>query len=464
MIRAPDAVRAALARVQALAVRAGAPRVLSVALRQRGCDPLAFVAALALGRPYFLIERPEAGEVVAGVGTELLATAQGAARFSAAKSAVEGFFAELTVIGSVPAAFAVPRAFARFTFFEDPVPEEPFPPATVYLPRLQLIRHGELGVLAVNVGIDPHADIDPLVERLRADLALLAGFAAAAQPPAVDRSSPDRESLFVSSIDGYRAGVAAAVEAMERGEFEKLVLAAHRDLRAPRPFDLMRTVARLQSNYPECTTFASTNARGVCFVGASPERLVRVGSTDVDSDALAGSIARGGDAREDDDLARALLASETYRHEHQIVVDAIRRRFGDLGMRPGAPSIPRTKRLRNIQHLHTPISAARPPGLHVLDAVAALHPTPAVGSEPREVARAELRRYERFARGAYAAPVGWIDSGGRGEFVVAIRSALVDGASARLFAGNGIVVESDPDREVDEVERKFRAMFDALQW
>ena len=118
--------------------------------------------------------------------------------------------------------------------------------------------------------------------------------------------------------------------------------------------------------------------------------------------------------------------------------------------------------LANVQHLHLPISATLPAGVHILDLVARLHPTPAVGGSPRAAALAALARLETFARGLYAGPQGWVDHRGGGEFFVGIRSALVDGCTATVYAGAGIVAGSTPEKEFAETELKFKALIEAL--
>jgi menaquinone-specific isochorismate synthase len=119
--------------------------------------------------------------------------------------------------------------------------------------------------------------------------------------------------------------------------------------------------------------------------------------------------------------------------------------------------------LPNVQHLWSPVSAGLPPEMHLLDVFAMLHPTPAVGGQPREAARPDIARLERFDRGLYAGAVGWFDHTGDGEFVVAIRSALMDGAQARLFAGAGIVEGSVPAEEKAETDLKLAALLQALR-
>jgi menaquinone-specific isochorismate synthase len=145
------------------------------------------------------------------------------------------------------------------------------------------------------------------------------------------------------------------------------------------------------------------------------------------------------------------------------VLDSIRRRLAPLGLSLEFPEEPSLRKLANVQHLHTPVRARLPETVRPLDVLARLHPTPAVGGSPREAAVARIRALEGFPRGLYAGALGWLNARGGGEFFVGLRSALVDGATAKLFAGAGIVAGSSPDVELAETELKFRAMQDALQ-
>ena len=199
-----------------------------------------------------------------------------------------------------------------------------------------------------------------------------------------------------------------------------------------------------------------------CFLGASPERLVRLRHGAVRATCLAGSIARGANAEQDQLLGAELLASAKDRAEHEFVVHAICTALADIcadQMSAGPLSL---MKLRNVQHLFTPIVGRVAVGCDILGMVARLHPTPAMGGVPREPALEIIRRFEGMDRGWYASPVGWVDARGEGEFAVAIRSALLHGAEATLFAGCGIVAGSDPEREYVESCLKLRPVLAAL--
>jgi menaquinone-specific isochorismate synthase len=188
------------------------------------------------------------------------------------------------------------------------------------------------------------------------------------------------------------------------------------------------------------------------FVGATPERLVARRGLSVASEALAGSAAR----------SEALLASRKDLGEHGFVVREIARRLRPLCRSLTVGERPDVRELRHVLHLHTPIEGVLAEPTHVLELVEALHPTPAVAGVPTDGALAWIAARESAPRGWYAGPVGWLDGDGDGEFAVALRSGVVDGARAWLYAGAGIVRDSDPRAEYDELELKQRALAAAL--
>jgi menaquinone-specific isochorismate synthase len=198
------------------------------------------------------------------------------------------------------------------------------------------------------------------------------------------------------------------------------------------------------------------------FFGATPERLVRLRGRTVSTGALAGTTGRGDTPAEDEWLANELLGDGKNAHEHEIVADAIREQLAPFAssIATGERSV---RRLATVQHLETPVTAELADDEHVLSLVEALHPTPAVGGLPPKRALKTIRETEPFERGWYAAPIGWFDAAGYGSFAVALRSAVAAGNEATLFAGVGIVADSDPDAEWDEVQLKYRPMLDELE-
>ncbi len=253
----------------------------------------------------------------------------------------------------------------------------------------------------------------------------------------------------------------ALTRAIEAGSVEKVVLARELALQAHGNFDETAALARLREEYPGCTIFAFRQG-GACFMGATPERLVRVEGRKVRATCLAGSARRGTDQQDDEAVGSALRADGKERREHQHVVGMIAEALMPLCRDIDIPSEPVLMRIANVQHLFTPMEGTLSGDVGVLDLVERLHPTPAVGGMPRAEALRAIGEREHFDRGWYAGPVGWVAANGDGEFAVALRSALVTGSEARLFAGCGIVAGSDPQREYEESSLKLRPMLWAL--
>jgi isochorismate synthase len=272
-------------------------------------------------------------------------------------------------------------------------------------------------------------------------------------PLAVSASQPDHETW--SRLAGMYAG------AVGRGRIDKVVLARRVDLRSPVALDVPNALRRLAASAPESSIYAFRRG-GTTFLGATPERLVRTEGRSFRTVALAGTIRRGSSAEEDAALAAELLASDKNREEQRIVVAAIRDLLSPIAEAMEVDPRPGVMTLRFAQHLLTEITGTLPAGHGLLSVAGLLHPTPAVGGEPREVALAMIDEQEGFERGWYAGPVGWLSAGGDGELCVALRCGIVDRTRATLFAGCGIVADSDPEAEWEESRIKLRAIVSAL--
>ena len=161
-------------------------------------------------------------------------------------------------------------------------------------------------------------------------------------------------------------------------------------------------------------------------------------------------------------MAGRFLNDPKERHEHALVVETLRERLEPLTSELSVPDEPQILKLSNVLHLHTPIEGRLKAKSGVLPVIEKLHPTPAMGGKPRDLALDFIRKAEPVPRGWYAAPIGWIDSDLDGTFGVAIRSAVSQDKRVWLYAGVGIVADSQPQREWDETALKFRPMLGAL--
>ncbi len=265
--------------------------------------------------------------------------------------------------------------------------------------------------------------------------------------------------------------VTSLLHTLETTELNKVVLARALDVQLDGAFnghrnistvDALSSLQTLRQCHSDCYLFATQNDRGQTFLCASPEKLVSTQGNYLATEAIAGSAPRGRTPADDARYANALLNNRKERYEHQLVVDFISQQLAALGLEIQRSPVPCLLPLSTIQHLQTPIVGTLPAHLHPLDLVAALHPTPAVAGVPRDRACALIQQHESFERSLYAAPIGWIDAQGDSEFLVGIRSALLDGNTVRLYAGAGIVQGSNPQQELAEIELKLRSLYSTL--
>lgn len=252
------------------------------------------------------------------------------------------------------------------------------------------------------------------------------------------------------SAPAHMRAVATAVGRIRSGHLSKVVLARDLLAIADQPIDARILLRRLADRFPSCYTFACAG-----LVGATPELLVRRRGGRIESLVLAGTMPR--------DDAAALYASAKDREEHTYVTDMVRAALAPLCRELTMPDDPELLRLSNLVHLATPVRGRLGEQRSVLDVVAALHPTPAVGGTPTDTALDAIRELEAMDRRRYAGPVGWIDARGDGEWAIALRCAEIEGTQARLYAGGGIVAGSDPAAELAEVQTKFHVMRCALE-
>lgn len=267
----------------------------------------------------------------------------------------------------------------------------------------------------------------------------------------------------------FHMRVQQALAELRAERLEKVVVARYEDIDLPRPPHIRQVLEELMREGPDCTTFGIARG-GTWFVGATPERLATVEGRTVEAMALAGSAGRGLSEGEDRALSHGLLGSTKDLYEHIVVVNAIKKALKASCSRVEKPPAPGLLRLNGIQHLWTPIRARLREGLGLLEVVADLHPTPAVGGDPREAALNWIRTTEGWDRGFYGGPLGYVDGEGQGAFVVALRCGLIhlspqgrEGEWARLFAGSGIVAGSEPEREWQETELKLATMRRVLE-
>jgi len=433
-------------------------------------DPLAlFAAARELDLEAALWHQPAAGFALVGIGRAWAVETDGPDRFGHAAAAWAALTAGLVQPGDLPRG-AGPVLVGGFGFSSGR-PVDPawagFGAASLVLPALTWARTsaGAFQTEAVVVGDAAEAGRDGRGERLPRLDDLVARARTLAPAPGAIAARPVGARLAEVGGRPNRAAwdrlVGLYAGAVGRGRLDKVVLARRVELRAPTELDVPNALRRLAAAAPESTVFAF--ARGErTFLGATPERLVRTEGREFATVALAGSIRRGADAAEDGTLAAELLSSEKEREEHGVVVEMLRASLAPLCETLELDRAPGVMTLHHVQHLVTEVRGRLHERAGILALAGVLHPTPAVGGEPRGLALELIAEHEGFERGWYAGPIGWVDIAGDGELAVALRSGLVAGTCATLFAGCGIVADSDPDREWEESRVKLRTVAGAL--
>ncbi|MFY9265263.1 MAG: isochorismate synthase [Solirubrobacterales bacterium] len=438
---------------------------------------------------------------LASLGVAVRVQACGTDRFTriAEKCAAALDAAEVDDLADDPGAPAGAGAawIGGFSFHQDGPHSDAWramPAADFILPSVAIVRHGgecPVARLTVNVHVAPDdhaadllAQVESLVDRLGLNESegasgLSGGLEHSSKrsceleikpeptrdlESAAERSPPFDIAASVAATataEHYQQAVERATEMIAAGELEKIVLAREVLLRRREPIDVVAALRELRERFPQCTTFA-LGYPATTFLGSSPELLIRREGRRASTMALAGSASRGDDAEQDERLGAKLLESVKDNREHAIVVRRIERTLGRLSAWVAVGERPELVKVKNIQHLATPIRAQLTEPRPAIELAGMLHPTPAVGGEPWSVAGPAIKSLEGFDRGWYAGGVGWMDQLEDGEFHVALRSALIDGSSARLFAGAGIVADSDPATELAETETKLDALLPVL--
>ncbi len=436
-------------------------QIASIALEIDLVDPL--VALDKLSQPNdlnFYWENQGKQEVIAAIGAVLQIKINGRKRFQKAEDFIKKATDNINIFAVKNLPFAKPHFFCGFGFFDDHIQANyPFPEATIFLPRWQIKLKAEQCILTVNIIIDQNTNIVQTLQSFWNNVEAINSLKYSSLSSYI--LEPQFKRKHVTKLDNFRESVLSALASIHSNRLSKIVLANALDVTSNHKFNLLQSLQKLRQLHPNCYIFSTSNGKGQNFIGASPERLICIQERQLITDALAGSAPRGKTSTEDAANANLLLNSKKEKHEHSLVIDFITQSLSQLGLIPQILP-PRLRQLSNIQHLWTPITALVPANVHPLQIVAQLHPTPAVAGASAELACSEIRRYESFERGLYAAPLGWVDSEGNCEFIVGIRSALIDGNQARLYAGAGIVAGSDPDKEMAEIQLKLQALLKAL--
>ena len=446
--------------------------LVSLVERINSVDPLAVLHALhraasadgglrqlaARGSAYWA--RPSEGFAIAALGAAAVLSPSGPERFAKLnhewssllqQAQVDGAFQNVRGIG--------PLLIGGFSFAPDGPQTDTwrgFPSSHMIVPEVHVTSIGGESWLTVSsmVEADRASIAAPAIEEVR-DAILRAGSAS--------NSNLSTGRVTASDdlpADEWTGAVARAVGAIRAGRMQKVVLARSVSGEASGEIDPVRVLRNLQDENPDAFVYGYWR-NDAAFVGASPERLVRVDDEKIRASSLAGTVARGVTPEDDELLAAQLRASAKDIAEHVAVRDMLHDALSGVARNIESGNRPDIMRLSHVYHLHTEVTADLRSGSSLLDVVARLHPTPAVGGSPREAALDFIQTMEKLDRGWYAAPVGWIDRRG-GDLAVALRSGILRGSRFTLFAGCGIVGDSEPQLELAESSLKLQPMKSAI--
>lgn len=392
------------------------------------------------------------GKGLLGFGELASFSTTGPARFREASAWLRTLEAAATVDDRVGRPGTGLAAFGAFSFSKTSTVA-----STLRVPRV-IVGADDEGAWITLASTDPAEVLDEAA----AEAALASALASAAE--STGEVSPALEPGRIAE-NAFHASVNSAVERIRAEDVQKVVLSRDAVVTTASEVPVARTLRELSARYVDCWAYGVGG-----LLGATPEMLIQVLDGTARARVLAGTLDRAAGQRAGDEAATAsLVADAKQREEHQYAIDSFIDALGPLAEGMEAPAEPFVLQLPNVWHLASDVRArlstredgSLPGALELLDVV---HPTAAVCGTPRERAGEIIRALEGQDRGLYAGPVGWVDARGNGEFGIALRGGVVEPGrhAVRLWAGCGIVAESDPDAELAETWAKMRPMLEAL--
>ncbi len=444
--------------------------VVSLTVSFENTDPLAVLEILGnadLFRYYW--EHPE-DKLAISAGESICSLQAGEKdRFSHMSHLVVDYKTRIFEYSSFDHSLAGVHFLGGFSFFDSVSSNAPwsnFGTSRFVIPRWTFIRDGELSLMTINQKINEHADADSVCAQILSEADFYSStIESKTKNSTLNGHTNVRHDINIIEDDQARSvwieNINRAKRLISGSAFKKIVLSRRIDLETSGMLSPTAMLNYLRKEYPSCYSFMFQTEDSSCFIGSSPEKLISIRKTHVLTEGLAGSISRGNSATQDTILEKKLLSSAKDLEEHNYVVDAIKERLSRFSSKVNLPHKPGIKKFTNVQHLYSPISATIDEHLDPFLILENLHPTPAVGGFPANAAVPFIRNLESYDRGWYASPIGWLNSKGRGEFIVAIRSGVLSKKSAAFYAGCGIVEDSDPELEWDETKLKLIPMLSA---
>lgn len=433
---------------------------LSVTIETDYSDPLAILEEIhQVDTPICYLEKP-ANEFSIAAGDYLtVARFSGFNRFHEARAWADLTLKNTVVAGDHKIPGTGPTLFLTATFENDSINPDNPPPLEIFLPRWQVVRKEGFNFLTLNIEIQPQSSTEYIVSEFEAHISKIRGLRYdsnnALDPKSVKVSKP------TENYD-YEEGVIKALDEIKKQNLSKIVLSRQLTFPTDSMLPTFSIAHGLREKFSDCHTFCISQPNRGLMVGATPETLLRTSGNSFETEALAGSAPRGVSAGKDALWGKTLLGREKEILEHNLVIQSIVRRLSSIGINNCKEGKPRLLRLANLQHAKTPLRVSPVNDIHPFEVLSALHPTPAMGGTPREVALPLVNKIEKVSRGWYSGITGWIDNRGRGEFVVPIRCGKIASNKLTLYAGAGLVEGSIAKQEKKETDWKLQAMLEVI--
>ena len=462
------ALKAFLSKCIEKAKKSMCPQLANISLPLSYLAPLGVLHSIDLAEQlHFYLERPVEDSSVLAYGCVTSASFSGPERFQSVKKFADSC---LENISRFPCefehAFYGPHFFNAFAFEDNLSEKNGFAPATCFLPKWHVFSDSGKYGLVLNIEVCENSNTDSLFEAIEKEYINFLFFNYEEGKQNIANFNEQKEAKIsgeVCSKSSFEQAVAGALSEIKDRHYQKIVLAQKLVLKNDSGVKGIQYLDRLRERFSACYIFSFSDGSKSSFIGASPEMLLQVKNNVLMTEAIAGSSSRGRKAIEDARLGSSLLTSDKNLHEHNLVKESILRRLNLLGINGTADENPRLLALANVQHLQTKISAFMDPSVHFLDVVSELHPTPAVGGQPREQAVPRINELEGFERGLYSGLIGWFNDQNEGKMIVGIRSAQFDEKTIKIYAGAGIVSGSQVDVEKEEILLKQSAMLTLLE-
>jgi len=331
-----------------------------------------------------------------------------------------------------------------------------FNPLRIYMPEFILAFHGDKSVGYYNYIIDDEIKIDFLSKKLSTYLQKFTERISES-PDSLNVKASILSKLNDDDITSWNDISKKALAYLKKGDLDKLVLSRAYSFNLDSQINWDSLLQKLYNRFPDCYLFF-IKKNSSTFFGSSPEMFLKVSNKIAEVESVAGSAARGEETESDYELEKFLQSSEKNRQEHLFVSDFITSILIKYSDNVRVIEEKQIRKLDNIQHLITKISAGLNSKENIFELIDSLFPTPAVCGVPKEKAINLIRKLEAHDRGLYSGLVGLFDFEGNCELAVSIRSAIVKDNQITAFAGAGIVVDSDPQEEFLETDLKLNTI------